>query len=235
MILWHTDGKGSRVTINQRRPRPVHALIDWNSELHAQRTSSGGDDTAIARIALKRTCRDIGKLLAIKAPDTVFSLHLRAYHGWRRGFEPTPRRRALEEASRAFSPNDPSDPGLSAYTTRPTIVVQSLAFGDRLLGASDARLCGQALDHHLPSTLQHDRAGQPGEKMVDTALVADLICLALEEDGSWLIVLGQDADLVPGILAAEGLLKGSDRRVIFFARGGISSSNPKIGDLVCRR
>ena len=62
--------------------------------------------------------------------------------------------------------------------------------------------------------------------MVDTALVSDLIFLAMEDDGSWLIVVGQDADLVPGILTAEGLLQGTDRRVIFLARGGINNSNP---------
>lgn len=71
--------------------------------------------------------------------------------------------------------------------------------------------------------------------MVDTALVSDLIFLAMEDDGSWLIVVGQDADLVPGILTAEGLLQGTDRRVIFLARGGINNSNPTITDLICRR
>ena len=71
--------------------------------------------------------------------------------------------------------------------------------------------------------------------MVDTALVSDLIHLAVEDDGSWLVVVGQDADLVPGILTAEGLLHGTDRRVIFLARGGINNSNPTMTDLVCRR
>jgi hypothetical protein len=89
-------------------------------------------------------------------------------------------------------------------------------------------------DHHLPSTLQRDRTGELGEKMVDTALVSDLLHLAIEDDGSWLIVIGQDADLVPGILTAEGLLHGTDRRMIFLARGGIKNSNPKMMDLICR-
>ena len=84
-------------------------------------------------------------------------------------------------------------------------------------------------------TLQQDRAGNLGEKMVDTALVSDLIYLALENDRSWLIVVGQDADLVPGVLTAEGLLYGTDRRVIFLARGGIKNSNLKMTDLICHR
>jgi hypothetical protein len=71
--------------------------------------------------------------------------------------------------------------------------------------------------------------------MVDTALVADLLYLAMENDRSWLVVVAQDADLVPGILTAEGIFHGTDRRVIFLARGGINNSNPKMKDLICRR
>ena len=221
-----------------RRPRPVHVLIDWNSELLSLRSSAQGEDAEVARRALKQVCRDVGKLLHQEAGETALFLHLRAYHGWRRGFEPTPRRRGLEEARRFFSPNDPQDRGLAAYSQRPLQAVRTLEFGDKLLGARDERLCGQGennQDHHLPFTLQDNTTGPPREKMVDTALVADLIHLALESDESWLVVIGQDADLVPGILAADGLLHGTDRRVIFFVRGGINKTNRKMDDLICRR
>lgn len=216
------------------RPRSTHVLIDWNSELRALPGASRCDGAEVARRALKQICRRVGRLLHEQAAGEAFFLFLRVYHGWRRGFDPTPRRRALE-AARVYNPNNPEDRGLSEYSPRPTHVLRDLEFGDRLLGARDARLCGHVRDHHLPSTLQQDRAGVIGEKMVDTALVSDLIHLAIEDDGSWLIVVGQDADLVPGILTAEGLVHGTDRRVIFLARGGISNSNPTMTDLVCRR
>lgn len=216
------------------RPRPVHVLIDWNSELRALPGSGGRDGAEVARRALKQVCRSVGKLLQNEAKSEAFFLFLRAYHGWRRGFDPTDRRRALE-AARVFNPNNLEDRGLSEYSPRRSQVLRDLEFGDRLLGARDIRLCGKDKDHHLPSTVQKDRTGVLGEKMVDTALVSDLIHLAIEDDGSWLVVVGQDADLVPGILTAEGLLHGTDRRVIFLARGGISNSNPKITDLICRR
>lgn len=124
---------------------------------------------------------------------------------------------------------------MSEYSPRPSQVLRDLQFGDRLLGARAIRLCGKGQDHHLPNTLQQDRRGALVEKMVDTALVSDLIHLAMEDDGSWLIVVGQDADLVPGILTAEGLLHNADRRVIFLARGGIKNSNPTMTDLIWRR
>ena len=216
------------------RPRPTHVLIDWNSELRALAGAGRCDGTEVARRALKQVCRRVGRLLHEQAAGEAFFLFLRVYHGWRRGFDPTPRRRALE-AARVYNPSNPEDGGLSEYSPRPSQVLRDLEFGDRLLGARDVRLCGQARDHHLPGTLQQDRAGVFGEKMVDTALVSDLIHLAVEDDGSWLVVVGQDADLVPGILTAEGLLHGTDRRVIFLARGGINNSNPTMTDLVCRR
>lgn len=219
------------------RPRSVHVLIDWNSELKALRHSAEGDEAAVARQALKHVCRDVGRLLLNEIGKAALFLHLRAYHGWRKGYEPTPRRLGLEQARRFFSPNDPEDRGLSAYSRYPSQAVRSLEFGDRLLGAREERLCGQGnqRDHHLPFTLQDSPTGVPAEKMVDTAITADLIHLASEDDGSWLVVVGQDADLVPGILAADGILHGTDRRVIFFARGGIKRINRKMDDLICRR
>lgn len=216
------------------RPRPAHILIDWNSELRALAGRSERDSSRVARLALKQICRRVGKLLNEKASGEAFFLYLHAYHGWRTNSAPTARRLALE-AARVFNPNNPEDRGLSEYSPRPSQVVRDLHFGDRLLGARAVRLCGKGRDHHLPSTLQHDRRGVLGEKMVDTALVSDLIHLAMEEDRSWLVVVGEDADLVPGILTAEGLLDGTDRRVIFLARGGINNSNPTMRDLVCRR
>lgn len=231
MRLFRTPGE---TKIRSKRPKPVHVLVDWNSELRSPVCKGLGDGPQTARSALKYVCRRVGKLLQDEAPDDAFFLFLRLYHGWRIGSQPTERRRFIEEA-RVFNPADPDDKGLAEYSPRPSQVVRDLEFGDRLLGARDARLCGPRLDHHLPSTYQKDPRGVYGEKMVDTALVSDLLHLAMDQDRSWIVVVGQDADLVPGILTAEGMLFGTDRRVFYLARGGIKNSNPKMMDLVCRR
>lgn len=216
------------------RPRNVHVLVDWNSELRALKAPGGSDGADFARRTLKILCRSVGKLLHTQSESETFFLFLRIYHGWRKGSEPTLRRRSLE-AARVYDPTNPQDRGLVEYSPRQTQIIREMEFGDRLLGARDLRLCGPRQDHHLPSTYQQNRSGIYGEKMVDTALVSDLLHLAIESDQSWIVVVGQDADLVPGILTAEGLLYGSDRRVLFFARGGINNSNPKMTDLICRR
>lgn len=233
-FLTYDEGISRRVKIMVARPRPVYVLVDWNSELWGLKSRGSGDGAETARRALKVLCRRVGKLLHDEAEAEPFFLHLRIYHGWRIGTKPTLRRQSLEDA-RVYDPINRQDRGIVEYSPRRSQVVRDLEFGDRLLGARDNRLCGLRQDHHLPSTYQQDRAGAYGEKMVDTALVADLLHLAIENDRSWLIVVGQDADLVPGILTAEGLLQGSDRRVFFLARGGIKNSNPNMTDLICRR
>lgn len=216
------------------RPRPVHVLVDWNSELRASPRAGSRDEAERARRALKYVCRRVGRLLQAEMANEACFIFLRIYHGWRVNSTPTERRQALAEAH-VYNPRNPDDRGLSEYSPHPRHVLRDLQFGDKLLGARDVYLCGRGHDHHLPSTCQKDQTGVDCEKMVDTALVSDLLHLAMETDGSWLIVVGQDADLVPGILTAEGLLYGTDRRVIFLARGGINNSNPKMADLICRR
>lgn len=216
------------------RPIPVHVLVDWNSELLAHKSPEDRDGPEVARRVFKLLCRHVGKMLYEVAGSEAFFLYFRVYCGWRVQSKPTRRRESLE-AARVYNPSNAQDRGLAEYSPRTSQVVRALEFGDRLLGARDVRLCGSRLDHHLPSTFQKNRDDVWGEKMVDTALVADLLHLAFETDRSWLVVVGQDADLVPGILTAEGLLYGTDRRTIFFARGGLKNSNPKIMDLVCRR
>lgn len=216
------------------RPIPVHVLVDWNSELLRLRGAEDREGPEVARRVLKLLSRQVGKMLYDIAATQAFFLYYRVYCGWRIQSKPTQRRESVESA-RVYDPSNSQDRGLAEYSPRTSQVVRALEFGDKLLGALDIRLCGPRLDHHLPSTFQKNREDVWGEKMVDTALVADLLHLALESDQSWLVVVGQDADLVPGILTAEGLLNGTNRRVIFLARGGINNSNPKMMDLVCRR
>ncbi len=217
-----------------RRPRNVHVLIDWNSELVPFAKTGRQDTTEAARQALRAVCRKVGQMLREKAGDDAFFLILRAYTGWRRGFEPTERRKSLERVINGTDgPN--FEASIADFNPSNRQVIRSLNFGDQLLGARRERLCGPRTDHHLSHTLQRDPKGNYGEKMVDTALVSDLIFLAMDDDRSWLVVVGQDADLVPGILTAEGIMSGTDRKILYLARGAIKRVNPTMMDLVCRR
>ena len=210
------------------RPRRVDALVDWNSQLylvqhksHLQDLKNLQDLAHLSRLVLKYLCRRVSECLVNAEPNGRFEVHLRAYHGWYHGFEPTLRRRAAIDAQ-VSNPNDPNDQGLLGYSTRREVIFRSFAFGDKLLFALDKRL-HVGLDCHLPGTLQ--RIGDSGdsyeEKMVDTALASDLVYLALTDSNSWLMVVGQDRDLVPALYVAEAATNGTERRVFFLARDNI--------------
>ena len=202
------------------RIKQVDVLVDWNSQFHLVRQRSEHSHSAkLPRLVLKQLCRRVSDCLVKAEPSGRFEIHLRAYHGWYRGFEPTPRRKAAIDAQ-VYDPNDPSDQGLLSYSTRQEVIIRSFSFGDKLLFALDKRL-HKRLDSHLPGTLQRvDDADE--EKMVDTALSSDLVYLAFSNSNSWLMVVGQDRDLVPALYVAEAAVNGTGRRLFFLARHNIS-------------
>jgi hypothetical protein len=77
-------------------------------------------------------------------------------------------------------------------------------FGDRLLAGLEDRLVRNA-HIHLADTLRQDwaNAGREREKMVDTAMVADIVAHARSRPGDWRIVLSEDDDVFPALLVAE--------------------------------
>ena len=202
-----------------QRPRRVEALIDWNSQFHLVGSRRHDpDSTTLSRLVLKFVCRRVSECLAKSEPNSRFEVHLRAYHGWYNGYQATPRRRAALDAQ-VGDPNDPSDSGLVGYSPRREVIFRSFAFGDKLLFALDRRLHVR-LNCHLPGTLRRD-GERYEEKMVDTALASDLVYLALSETDSWLVVVGEDRDLVPALYVAEAAANGTGRRVFFLARGNV--------------
>lgn len=198
------------------RPKRVDALIDWNSQFHLipDRTHDP-NSAALSRLVLKNICRRVSDCLYKAEPGSRFEVHLRAYHGWYNGFEPTPRRKAAIDAQ-VGDPNDPNDRGLLGYSHRREVIFRSFSFGDKLLLALERRLHVR-LDSHLPGTLQRTDDGHV-EKMVDTALASDLVFLSLSDSDSWLVVVGEDRDLVPALYVAEAAVNRTGRRVFFLAR-----------------
>lgn len=209
------------------RPIEVHALVDWNSQVHAG--GKAGEDNGsidVARHVMRLVCRDITRILRAQSTEAAFRVRLRLYCGWHKGYERTARRNAVYAAK---GPSGADDSGFSSFGTDPRIVFTDAEFGDRLLFALDRRL-HRGTDCHLPGTLL-DVRGIAVEKMVDTALAADLLYLAARERG-WLMVIGEDKDLVPPIFVAEAMLSGTDRRMMLLARNDIRLLDVK--DLQCR-
>ena len=201
----------------------VDALIDWNSQLLlVKHQSNHRNHTELSRLVLRYICRRISDCLAKVEPTGQFEVHLRAYHGWSIGQQETWRRKAVINAQ-VSDPNDPNDRGLANYSSRNGVYFRSFEFGDKLLLALDERLHVR-LGCHLPGTLRQIGDNYE-EKMVDTALASDLVYLALTDTDSWLMVVGQDRDLIPPLYVAEAAISGTERRVFFLARHKINRPN----------
>lgn len=95
-------------------------------------------------------------------------------------------------------------------------------FGDFLLHAATSRIHPK-LNCHLPNTVRNRNGSKIEEKMVDTALAADVVSCAHRDSDNWIIVVTEDDDLVPPVYAAELALSGKQARVIILQKNARAS------------
>ncbi len=193
----------------------VTAFIDWNSQLILARIDSKAESVVKAQSVIRYSARRIARCLAELDGNSRFRVALRFYHGWHRGFQPTDSRRAMQNA--IFQTD------ISTLSQRPNVVFsQNMAFGDKLLGALDRRQIAR-LSIHLPNTLRLRSNGDSEEKMVDTALAADVVTAAFRETAGWIVVMAEDDDLIPPVYAAEAVLRPMGSRVVLLRARGNSN------------
>ena len=182
----------------------VNAFVDWNSQLHLNKSKPAGDAIGTASIVLKRTATRIGRLLTSIDQNSFFRVGLRLYHGWHRGYAPTSNRKAI---TAAISATDFST--LSAY---PNISFkEQVGYGDTLLSAMPSRIHpGKSI--HLPNTFR-TKDGIDIEKMVDTALASDMLYTAFTDPKDWILVVAEDDDHVPAIYTAEAAIAGHQSKI----------------------
>ena len=178
----------------------VTAFVDWNTQIRSVDAAEVERPHVRAGRALRRTVRVIGKVLAERNPSARFRVGLRVYHGWRKGFEPTENRKAM---AAVVAETDFAD-----LSPNPNVNVSpDVRYGDDLLAALPARRHVRPAIH-LPATLRCPGKNSPWvEKMVDTALAADLLALARDEPRDWALVLSEDDDVAPPVFAAEAWMK----------------------------
>ena len=161
------------------------------------------DDRAL--LTLRRTTRTINRVLTSQAPDIRFSVVLRLYHGWHKGWEETENFRAVARIQSADVFSD--------YATTNIVFSQDVQYGHTLLSALPERRRGRHAIH-LPNTLREQEGSKPTEKMVDTALAADLLAWARSDPGEWALILSDDDDVVPPVFTAESWIKPHGGRVV---------------------
>jgi hypothetical protein len=188
----------------------ITAFIDWNSQLLLSGINAEKDPERAAAAALTVTARRIAKCLTEKDPTARFRVSMRLYYGWHKGYEPTQGRKAAQVL---IGKTD-----FATLSTKPNVIFSPLVtFGDKLTNALDRRL-HQRLSIHLPNTVRERSHNDLEEKMVDTALAADVVTTAHRDEGDWIMVVTEDDDLIPPIFVAESILARSDSKVVLLRK-----------------
>lgn len=173
-------------------------FVDWNTAVIASgaKIRSGRQDT-IAEKTLRHVEHIVSECLKKSAEESKFEVRLRLYAGWHSGKTRTDYLRGIDKVMRTYAGK------IRSY--RAGRVAFRGGNGGIQLGATLACVPGRlARKHgvHLLDTLRH-REGKAEEKMVDTALVVDLLGLVNRKEADRYIVVSDDDDMLPGILAAE--------------------------------
>jgi uncharacterized LabA/DUF88 family protein len=202
--------------------RPLHlaiGFVDWHTAVVASgaelRSKRPG---AAARTALEHVERIVSDYLIACPGGSRFRVRLRLYTGWHEGITRTRRFQGITKVKRTYADRVREYHGGRVAFLGGDGGVQ---LGARLAYASPGRLL-QKHGVHLLDTLR-DRDGQPTEKMVDTALVVDLLGLASRNEAQRYVVVSDDDDMLPGVFAAEavgasvGMLSRPGRRSRFMS------------------
>lgn len=182
-------------------------FVDWHTAVIASGAiTRPRQAAAVARKALEHVERVVSDHLCRSGARARFRVRLRLYAGWHSGKTPTDYSRGIAKV-------------MGAYASRPRPYQQGrvifeggnqgIRLGNRL-AVVPGRLARRHGVHFL-DTLRY-RDGTPEEKMVDTALVVDLLTLANRKEADRYVVVSDDDDMLPGIFAAEAA--GADAKML---------------------
>lgn len=192
---------------------PVTCFVDWNSQLLLTGIHYEKEPIDAARAAFRQVTRQIAQCLVRVDTSANFQVHLRLYHGWRKGYEQTANLKAIRTII--------AETDFSTMSDKPSVVYSSnIAFGDCLLSALPRRM-HQKLGIHLPNTYRKDKdRGSEGreEKMVDTALAADLVVCAYQDPNEWILLVTEDDDLIPPLFTAESIINLTQARALLLSK-----------------
>lgn len=180
----------------------AHLFIDWDSASRVSRIKPRRDMPLSARLSCTKQAyaelqdRIISKLVEIEPKSPIKILKSRIYHGWHRGKSPSEDKLVWDQLRAQ----------LKAVSRSGISYLPDIEFGNELI-------CRGARSP-IYDTLRPDRSN-PGclsQKMVDTALVSDLLSFCRSESSSFrrnerpttiAIVVGDDDDLLPGVFVSE--------------------------------
>lgn len=195
-----TSSSGSTKVPSSRRRSFINVtgFVDWNSQLLLTRIDYKEKPIDAARAAFRKVTRQIPQCLVRADTEANFLVHLRLYHGWRKGYEQTANLKAIRAVIAETDFSTASDNTSVVYS-------DNVGFGDCLLSALPRRM-HQKLGIHLPNTIRDRGSHGHEEKMVDTALAADMVVCAYRDPNEWILLVSEDDDLIPPLFTAESII-----------------------------
>ena len=176
----------------------VIGFVDWHTAVIASGAAvRSSRRAAIAEKTLRHVERIVSDCLKQSADGWKFKVRLRLYAGWHSGKTRTPYFHGISKVKETYASKIRTyDAGRVAF--------RGGDWGIQLghtLACVPGRLAHKHGVHLLDTLRQRD--GKPEEKMVDTALVVDLLGLASRKEADRYLVVSDDDDILPGIFAAE--------------------------------
>ncbi|SMS12761.1 hypothetical protein CFBP1590__5175 [Pseudomonas viridiflava] len=180
----------------------ANLFIDWDSASRVSRVQQSQEMPLQLRASwIKQAYSDlqeriIDKLSEIEKNTPIKILRTRIYHGWHKGRQPTEDMRAWETVKLE----------LKGISRNKVSYLSDIEFGNELICRGHR---SKLYDTLRPS---FNKPGSLSQKMVDTALVSDLLSYCRSESSSFrrnekptklAIVVGDDDDLLPGVFVAE--------------------------------
>ena len=170
----------------------VYALVDWHNIEATVAPNFHSNPRRNLPDAILRIQQEIAKRLRYRpARHSGYRVTLRIYHGWHEERDPTPLRRDFE----CFC----GDTSLARKIANISFT-RGFQFGNELCCSSDAS--------PLFSTYRGGGQGR-GQKMVDSAIICDLLHLLLSNTADIGIILADDDDLIPALLMAQAWNKAA--------------------------
>lgn len=178
----------------------VVAYIDWNTQISNAGARSIADPIRRAAKTLQFVQEGVAKLLNEFDRSRYYLVQMRLYHGWHRGFTPTPNKTGLDSLL--------AGGGLNRTLDRVSFG-GGISYGYNLVGVGAHRRC-RNIHIHLPDTERESldrRITDPREKMVDTALACDVLTSARSDAPDWRLIISDDDDCVPVAFLSEAWAK----------------------------
>ena len=163
----------------------VTAFVDWDTARRVLPRSTTVTNRHMEDVITKLQDAIANYLHTIDSKKT-YRVQWRIYHGWYRGKTKTEDRRLFENYVVIAR----------SRTLRSISFSTDFKFGDML--------CCNSHRNPLFDTLRLNRDTHvPEQKMVDTALVCDLLHLVRTRESEFYIVISNDDDLIPALFTAE--------------------------------